>query len=377
MTRDHLLWGNLAGPPVRVSPATSIPKGNTYDGWVKLRLCHGKGRTYLLPDVLIGFGGTKFYVPSFFGPPQLSFNVPGRGTSPRTKLHSAMFTMDVAAPRGGTAARLEVSIRSDEHVRAYEDGAQLYRCTYAGPINTRLAPFVAGNCSKLLNDDFALHVFHHTTAETVDKILDSSKLWSGPYNLAGTSKLENVAYTYFTTLPQINDDADLRRIAMSSGGIISYQTTSDRPVENALNLPVYRSTTADRTATLTFNVACELVAPGHLLFHPYVPPNPAYYEVVGSEIIRVAVNPGVKLDFVGRSVIATSSDLRRFDYVVEGDASTTAGLEAPMKEETTAQIAHLEKLDRGLDIFEFWLKHQNTDQFIGRVFEARKLQPPD
>jgi hypothetical protein len=375
MTRDLSLWGNLAGPPARLSPATSIRKGKAYDGWLKLRLCHAQGRTYFLPDVLIGFGETKFYLPSFFGPPLVRFNVPGAPGS-RVKLHSATFSMDVAAPRGRKALRLEVSIRSDGHVLAYDDGAQLYRCTYAGPMNTPLTPLTAGSCSRLPDGDFALELFHHTTEEVVDKILSSGELWSGRYNLAGTSKLENVAYTYFTSLPDIRDDADLRRIAMSSGGVIAYQTTSGRPVEDVLDLPVYRSITADRTATLAFDIPCQIVAPAHLLFHPYVYPNPAYYEVVGSEIVRVAVNPGSKLAFVGKSVMVSTPDLKRFGYVVEGDASTRVGLEAPMREETTAQITHLEKLDQGLDIFEFWLKRRNTDQFTGRTFEARRLTRP-
>jgi hypothetical protein len=90
--------------------------------------------------------------------------------------------------------------------------------------------------------------------------------------------------------------------------------------------------------------------------------------------VRVAVNPGSKLVFVDKRVTVEASDLKRFDYVVEGDASTTAGLEAPMKEETTSQIAHFERLDQGLDIFGFWLRHSNTDHFSGRTFEPRKLQ---
>lgn len=372
-TRDDSLWGNLAGPPMRLSPAISVSKGKTYDGWVKLRLCHGRGRTYFLPDVLVGFEGSKFYLPSFFGPPQLSFNIPNP-FGWKTRRHSASFSVDVAAPKGDKAVRLEISIYSDGHVLSYDDGAQLYRCKYAGPVNTPLAPLVAGNCTRMSNGDFALEVFHHTTKETAAKIMSSGELWSGQWNLAGTSKLSNVAYTYFTTLPRIGDEADLHRIAMSSAGSIFYQTTSDRPVENVLDLPVYRSDIAARTTALTFRVPSQIVAPAHILFHPYVHPNPAYYEIVGSEIVRVAMKPGANLPFVDKKAAPSASDLKRFDYVVEGDASTKAGLEAPMREETTDEIAHLEKLDRGLDIFEYWLKHANTDQFAGRSFEARKIE---
>jgi len=265
-------------------------------------------------------------------------------------------------------------VPSDGHVLSYEDGAQLYRCTYTGPAGVGIGSFVSGNCSRLPDGDFAIEVFHHTVAPTVALIQGSGELWSGPYNLAGTAKLENVAHVYFTTLPSIIDEEDLRRIAMSSGGTISYQTTSDRPREEAMDLPVYRSYPADRTATLAFDVPCRMIAPAHLLFHAYVHPNPAYYEIVGSEIVRVAVNPGVKLRFVGRAVTPSMTDLSRFDTVVEGDASTTTGLEAPMREDSTTQIAYLEPLDQGLDLFEFWLRHQNTDLVTGRMFRGRKMQ---
>ncbi|MFD1303685.1 hypothetical protein [Methylobacterium marchantiae] len=349
-------------------------QGNTFRGWIKLRLCHSRGRSYLLPDILIGFGGTRFFVPSFFGPPCLTFNIPvGSGSGDR--IHEAKLSLDVAAPRGETATRLQVTFRSDEHVRSYEDGAQLYRCTYTGPADTRLAPLVSGRCARLPEGDFAIEVFHHTVEPTVEKILASGELWSGPYNIAGTAELDNVSHIYFTTLPKIIDEADLRRIAMSSGGQIAFQTTSDRPREDALDLPVYRSFTADRTATLPFQVPCEIVAPAHLLFHPYVPPNPAYYEIVGSEIVRVAMSPGATLKFVDLSISPIQSALKRFDYIVEGDASTVAGLEAPMREDGTTQVAHLERLDQGLDLFDFWRRHQNSDQHSGRSFEERRIRP--
>lgn len=375
MSTTRPLWGNLAGPPVRYSPIVGGQQGTKFEGWIKVRLCHAPRRSYLLPDVLIGFGGTRFFVPSFFGPPRLAFGLPARSRS-SARVHEAKLSLDVAAPRGQTAVRLEVTFQSDGHVHSYEDGAQLYRCTYTGPASTRLAPHISGRCARLPDGDFTIEVFHHTTEPTVDKILASGELWSGPYNLAGTAKLDNVSHTYFTTLPKIIDEDDLRRIAMSSGGQIAFQTTSDRSHEEALDLPVYRSFTADRTATLAFHVPCGIAAPAHLLFHPYVDPNPAYYEVVGSEIVRVAMSPGATLRFVDMSISPLQSALKRFDYVVEGNASTVAGLEAPMREDTTSQVAHLEKLDQGLDLFEFWRKNQNSDQHSGRSFEARQMQPP-
>lgn len=376
MARNHSHWGNLAGPPARLSESVTPSSRRPYQGWIKLRLCIANGRTYFLPDVLIGFEGTKFFIPSFFGPPVLSFNIPSSLPNSAGKRHQAKFTIDVASPRGPAAARLQVTFCSGDFVRSYRDGAQLYRCSYVGPQDVRLSPVVAGNCRLMQSGDFALEVFHHTLGETKDKILASAELWSGSSNLAGTRNLKNVAYTYFTTLPTIGDEADLRRIAMSSVSSIKYQTTSDLPVEAVLDLPVYRSMTADRTATLKFNVPSEIVAPAHLLFHPMVYAHPAYYEVVGAEIVRVGVQPGSKLSLDGSNVVAAVPDLKDFSYVVEGNAATTVGLEAPMKEDSTDEIAHLEILDEGQDLFDFWLSNQNTDLFRRRVFEPRMLALP-
>lgn len=373
MVRKGAFWDNLAGPPVRVSPAISIGNRKRHSGWVKLRLCHAKGRSYFLPDVLIGFGGKHFFLPSFFGPNSISFTK--RSTGGGIDQHSATFSMDVAAPRGARAARLLVSFSSDGFVRSYDDGAQLYECEYIGELSVPLKPLVAGDCSLMPNGDYALRVYHHTTAASAALISSSGELWSGPYNLAGTEKLENVAHTYFTTLPEIRDEADLRRIGMSSSGKISFQTTSDRRGEVVLDLPVYKSTTVNRAVPLAFEVACELLAPAHLLFHSAVGTNSGYYEVVGSEILRVAVKPNANLKLNGSRVEVATEDLKRFEYVVEGDASSTEGLEAPMREETTKQIAFLERLDKGLDIFQFWLANANTDQFSGRAFASRKLGP--
>ncbi|WP_180901479.1 hypothetical protein [Martelella soudanensis] len=45
--------------------------------------------------------------------------------------------------------------------------------------------------------------------------------------------------------------------------------------------------------------------------------------------------------------------MKRFDYLVVGDASSIDGLAAPYDEEETDQVVHVERLDAGLDLFEF------------------------
>jgi hypothetical protein len=368
-TRAKDLQGNLAGPPVRRSSAIrpGSPDRREYSGFIKLRLGHSEERSYLIPDVLIGVGGLRFFLPSFFSAPLIAFNV-------EDGKHTVNFSLDVGAPRATDLTRLLVKVRSEDRILSYEDGAQLYRCSFEG--TRSIVRFATGLCRLMPNGDFALRVYHHTTPANAASIASSRELWSSPWNLAGTRKLANIAYGYFTSLAKIASEEDLRLIAMASDEIINFQTTSNRLKEEVLSLRVYRGDTRDRTSSMGFDVSCEIIAPAHLYFHPDVGANLAYYEVVGSEIVRVGVFPSAKLQISGSEIRAAKSDLKRFDYVVLGDAGTLDGLAAPYDEEETKQVTHLEKLDSGADFFMFWWDNKNTDQVTGRVFEERQLQPP-
>lgn len=364
-----MLWPNihLAGPPIRHSRAVEAgdPNRRRFEGIIKFRLAHSEGRSYLIPDVLIGAGGTRFFIPSTFGPPLFTFD----SDSGR---HRVVFSLDTGPPRVTEMARIVVFIRSGDRIRTYDDGAQLYRCAFEGPrLITRVA---SGLCQRRADDDYALRLYHHTRPESARAIRGTRTLWSSPWNLAGTRQLANVAYAYFTTLPQIAIEADLHRIAMASDGRIRFQTTSDRPVEETLVLRVYRGDTRDRTTALAFDVPAALLAPAHLLLHPMSRGQPAYFEVLGPEIARVGVESRATLALAGGLVSVAHGDRKAFGTVILGDASTVDGLSAPYNEEDTRQVAHLEPLiDQ--DVFTFWLAHQNQDLVTGRIFEPRRFDP--
>ncbi|QKK27024.1 hypothetical protein [Rhizobium hidalgonense] len=360
-------WGNLAGLPSRWSSTIGL-QGNSrraYEGFLKLRLGHSEGRSYLVPDVLIAVGGYRFFLPTFFGPPLLSFNIePGR--------HFADFNLDVGHPRTTKRERLVVRIRSEDRVRVYDDGAQIYRCTFEGP--RALASFASGLCSPDGGGDFLLQLYHHTTPANARNIKSSGELWSSAWNLAGTRKLTNIAYGYFTTLSEIQSEEDLRTIAMASQGTIQFQTTSGRLREEVLSLKVYRDRTRDRTAALAFSVSSELIAPAHLYLHPPVGHEPAYFEVVCPDILRVGVLPKAKLRLSSSQIGVEQLEIKAFDYVIIGDAGTLDGLAAPFDEEETKQITHLEKITLETDLFDFWLANQNTDLVSGRNTDFRQLE---
>jgi hypothetical protein len=47
------------------------------------------------------------------------------------------------------------------------------------------------------------------------------------------------------------------------------------------------------------------------------------------------------------------------------------GLAAPYDEEETREVVHVEKLNVGVDLFEFWQANQNSNQVSDRMPEPR------
>lgn len=227
------VWENLAGQPLRWSPDVRLgtPNRRQYEGFIKLRLAHSEGRSYLIPDVLIAVGGLRYFLPSYFSPPLLAFNAePGK--------HWVDFNLDVGGPRATQLTRLFVRARSEDRLLSYEDGAQLYRCTFDGPRG--LASFAKGQCRGQSTGDFLLKVYHHTTPTNAVSIKAGGELCSSAWNLAGTRRLTNVFYGYFTTLPSIRGEEDLQLIAMASNRKIQFQTTSGRMKEEVLSQGIPR-----------------------------------------------------------------------------------------------------------------------------------------
>jgi len=370
---DHIAcWSNLRGVPARTAEKPLCGYRKPFEGKVKFRLCHSKGRSFLLPEVLFGFQDEKFFIPSFFGPPMLKFNVPRFGSRER---YSAMeFNIDVASPCSNIAIRLHVYVESSWYIRSYEDGAQLYRCLYSPPLNKPLKNHVAGSCKMMSDGDFCLHLYHHTTKEAAESILSTKELWASKKNISGTENLNNVSSVYFTSIDNINNDANLTRVAMSQRGAINYQTTSNLDRELVLSLDVLQASPAGRSVALEFWIPTKLLSPAHLLFHMMTDYSPAYYEVVGPEIFRVPLQPGATLGIDGDLVSEDLSIIRRFDYIVEGDASRINGLRAPMRENDVEQIAKIEHLSESNKVFDFWIANANTDQFTGRVSDFRLLE---
>jgi len=165
----------------------------------------------------------------------------------------------------------------------------------------------------------------------------------------------------------IRSDEDLQAIAMAFSGELVLRPTNAKRWQDCVVIDVYRQSTLDRRATIKVSVPAELIAPQHVYRHaPY--DASVYYEACHPAIARVGLEPGRVIRFDGAQLCASADDLKRFDYVILGEADTREGLVAPYDEENTTSTFLIERcLDE--TFFDFWLRHQNSDQVTGKFVE--------
>lgn len=280
-------------------------------GLIKLKLVHARGSSVLLPDLIVAeVSGWKWFQPKFFTACLLSF-LDG---------HAEGTTWIDLREQG---PRLSVRFSSQDFLRRFDDGAQLYRCEISDAPG--LASFAAGTCSVSDDHDILLDLFHHTTEHAREGIKRSGHLRPSAWNVQGTKKLENVEYVYFISLPAIESDDNLRKIAMASDGAIGFLPTNATSKKDVVRIKVYRESTTNRTATVKVAVPVAAIASQHVYRHaPHG--NPVYYEICHSEILRVGLAQGAVLPIEGDRAMPIAGSLKRFDYVVLGDADTKEGL---------------------------------------------------
>lgn len=342
-----------------VDPEPSGSEPDVHAGFIKLKLIHARGFSVLLPDLLAAdINGWRWFQPKFFTACMLAF-LDG---------HSVGTVWVDLAEQG---SRLCVRFSSEHFIRRFDDGAQLFRCSISGP--SELASFAAGTCTVGEDHEVLLDLFHHTTDQARDGIRQSEHLRASPWNVQGTKKLYNVGYVYFTSLPAIESDADLHRIAMASEGEIAFLPTNASSMNDAVRIKVYRESSENRTATLKVVVPASAISSQHVYRHaPHG--DPVYFEVCHPEILRVGLAPGAVLPLAGDRALPSAGNLKTFDYVVLGDADTSAGLEAPYDEEHTQELFLVERCE-GESIFDFWKRNANSDQHVGRRLERMEFQP--
>lgn len=340
--------------------ATIRARAGVVEGLIKLKLIHAQGFSLLLPELLVAdIDGCKWYQPKFF-------------TACLLHYHDGFAVGNLWIDLSEEPPRLSIQFTSGQLVHKFEDGSHLYSCFISGAPD--LAAIATGTCTIGDDNDLRLDLFHHTTPESRKAIEESGHFRSSSWNVQGTKKLENIGYVYFTSLQVIQTERDLQRIAMASDAQIVLMPTNARSWADAVPIRVNRESTWNRRATLKVSVPASAIASQHLYRH--TPRGEVvHFEICHPEIFRVGLTPGAILPFEGGRVQPVLKSLKRFDYVVLGDADSAIGLEAPYDEENTKALFIIERCPVE-SFFDFWKRNANTEQSNGREFERMAFESP-
>lgn len=344
------------------------PGQNRHRGFIKCKLLHGTGVSIIAPDILFIEGGTRWIQPLAFFP-----NILVRTDD---DVH-CMIAIDIS---GSQQVRIE--FRSSSWLSKFEDGSELFACDILGPQD--LAAHATGMSVLKEGHRPFLELYHHTDETARDGILRDGAFRPSRWNIQGNKKLSNVGYTYLTPLDAIRVDEDLRRIAMASDEKIYFAVddaqippvllpgTEEQNKDSILVLKVYRGSTMDRRHTIKLTVEASAIAPAHLWIHT---PNVGgrFYEIASPFIHRIGMDPTSTLAFSNKEVPGNNPAIKRFEYVVVGDATTIAGLAAPFDEEDTTHIFKIERVPEGSNMLRYWFEHGNKDLYSGKTTEVQRF----
>jgi hypothetical protein len=340
------------------------------NGWIKCRLLHGPKHSLIVPDQLVlEYDGLKWIQPLAFTPSILG------------KLDEDQIVCDVNLDIS-CGHNIRVRFFNNDFVRSFPDGSQLFKCEILGPSN--LYEYSTGDAEWGNENNLYLRLFHHTTADSCEKIKLSGHFRTSPYNIQGTTKhLQNVSYIYLTPLDRIATEGDLRCIAMAPEGIIQLRRDGfEAPAllmpgweeaykNDILQLAVYSCDSSKRDMSVETWVDSATLAPQHIYRHDEGAA--VYYELPHAFIHRIGAEPKGNVLFDNRNRIHQQAGLKTFDYVVVGDCTTIAGLRAPYDEEDTTHIMKIERIPADLTMLDFWFLHSNQDLYSGKDVELQKF----
>lgn len=332
-------------------------------GYIKCRLAHADGYSVIVPDqAYFEFDdGWRWLQPFAFFPCVL-----------------AKFDDDILCDLRfdiSSGYMVRARLRESGYVRSFEDGSQLYRCEMLVPDG--ISDYCIGKAEVLPDQGFLIELFHHTTDLIVKLILESQKLIGSKWNIQGNTPLAKSEHVYFTPLHEIKTNSDLERIAMSETEEIRLLRDNfvlprilspgweDRFKNEILTMKVYRESRRNRSATLSFMVPAEYVAPQHILKHS--PKGDAvYYEISAPFIQRVQIPKAGELLF-SNGKIGLGQAILNHEFVIIGDATTLDGLKAPFDEENTKQIFKIDFLPDGKNFLSYWFENGNSNLFSRSV----------
>lgn len=344
---------------------TVVPFAKGITAWAKVRLAHAEAGSFLLVDHLFLKDAGRWLQPKNF---VLSQVLAGHDSI------DGRIVLDL--PDGTT---IEVQFSDEPVPSQLADGSWLYEALVFGPDD--LISKGAGIWRMGPAGVPQLRLHHHTTAANKQSIQNTQELWSSQWNFQGTRKLKNIGYVYFTDLPFVQTEQDLRAMAMSSTKAIHLQTDGSPSIDAlppnwrstgltnyVLQLDVYWSAPEQRDSTVTLYVDADLLCPTHMLRHNGTT---VWYEMILPHVCRVGLKPGqvLKLD---RDEVSRPAQFQNIGYHVIGDATTLDGLAAPYDEENTNQVFKVEI--GNMSPLRKWVTEPNQDHFSGVALELQEFQ---
>lgn len=327
-----------------------------HEGFVKCKLIHSKGESLIVPDLIyLMTDDFKFVWIQFY-----SF-LPCILTKFTEDEIIADFPVDISF--GHT---IIIRIENHSHQRNLIDNSNLFKCVIQGPEN--ILDFTTGK-GEMINDKPYIELFHHTTPEYYDLIDKSSFFKCSAWNYQGNKELSNLAYCYFTSLPEIVKPNDLKMIAMSSNGKAQLIVDGTNEI---IEIEVYRESTTNRTAKLKMLIDSTLIENNHLWEHE-TDFGQIYYEKSHAFIYRIGVAVGTLIHFTNHR-IDRQENIKLLRYLVIGDARTKDGIVAPFNEEETEQIFKIEIFPNDTNILKFWFDNRNSDLYTKKEIEELKIK---
>jgi hypothetical protein len=318
-------------------------------GFIKCKLLHAEGLSLVVPDQIFFEKYKLFWIqPLFFDPTILIADDDGT---------ICTIYVDISFGR-----ILRIRFNTNDFIRRFDDKSELFKCQILGPPD--IQEYSTGEAYWDENGIPFLRFFHHTKKDAVEGIKSSGQYWLSKWNIRGNKELTNVGFVYFTSLDKIKFNEDLVEIAMISKGGKFALTLDQSPYgkPDTIMFDIYRGNTADRRYTLANWINASYLAPQPIHQHG-LPGQGIYYAVVEPYIYRVGVEPDQVLEHHDNVIGDTDSPVKRFEYLILGDASTIAGLEAPFDEEKTDQIFKIADVGMSQNILEYWFENSNQDLY--------------
>ncbi len=330
-----------------------------YSGFLKCKLAHGVGFSIIVPDLILLEQPSLFWIQPLFFLPNL-FTKCDDGILGR-------IYVDISCSQ-----TLRVDFRNEGFVRRFEDGSELFKCDIVGPPD--LHEFSTGVFEWAADTRILLHLYHHTTQETKQSILQEEQFRLSKWNIQGNKQIQNAGCVYFTCLPEILQDHDLNQIAMAiDGRILAVMDGADIPVtvpqngggpfaNTVLEIPVYRESTLNRRSSIQLRIDAGQLSPQHIFRHA-PPAQQVFYEITRPFIYRLTCAPNTHWHFDPSSFRGEYANVVHFDYIVIGFADTLEGLGAPFDEENTKHTAKIQRTDAYGNMLDFWFSEANNDHF--------------